>query len=235
MTQLAVPAAGPATTDECPRAERVTKALLGYGMLAGPVYVAVSLAQVFTRSGFDPTRHQWSLLANGDLGWIQVANFAVAGLMLVAAAVGLRRALGGGRAARWAPRLMVAFGASLVAAAAFPADPALGFPAGTPQGQAAVTGTGLVHFAAAGVGFACIAAAAFVLARRYAADGRRAWARYSRATAVVFLAGFACVASGGGSAAANLAFTVAVLLVFAWITAISRDWYRAVAASPSVR
>ena len=55
----------------------------------------MSLAQALTRDGFDLSRHAWSLLANGDLGWIQIANFIVTGLMIVAAAVGPAPALAG--------------------------------------------------------------------------------------------------------------------------------------------
>jgi len=89
---VARPAAASGTA--CDPATRVTRSLLGYGVIAGPVYVTVSLAQVFTRRGFDPLRHEWSLLANGHLGWIQIANFVLSGLMMVAAAAGLRRAMG---------------------------------------------------------------------------------------------------------------------------------------------
>ena len=71
----------------------MTRSLLGYGIIAGPLYVAVSVTQALVRPGFDPTRHAWSLLANGDWGWIQIANFIVTGLMTVAFAVGLRRCL----------------------------------------------------------------------------------------------------------------------------------------------
>ncbi|MFI7708138.1 hypothetical protein [Nonomuraea sp. NPDC049480] len=35
------------------------------------------MAQALTQEGFDPARHPWSFLANGDLGWIQTANFVV--------------------------------------------------------------------------------------------------------------------------------------------------------------
>ena len=50
---------------DCEPADRVTKSLLGYGVIAGPVYVVVALAQAVTRDGFDLARHQWSLLSNG--------------------------------------------------------------------------------------------------------------------------------------------------------------------------
>ena len=44
----------------------------------------MSLAQALTRDGFDLTRHPWSLLTNGDLGWIQITNFVLTGLMVLA-------------------------------------------------------------------------------------------------------------------------------------------------------
>ncbi|MEP6798595.1 MAG: DUF998 domain-containing protein, partial [Lapillicoccus sp.] len=76
---------------DCAGPDRVTKSLLGYGVLAGPFTVGLSLAQAFTRPGFDLTRHPWSLLENGDLGWLQVTNFVLTGLMVIAFAVGLAR------------------------------------------------------------------------------------------------------------------------------------------------
>jgi hypothetical protein len=220
----------PGATD-CDPATRVTRSLLGYGVIAGPVFVAVSLAQAFTRGGFDLRRHEWSLLANGHLGWIQTANFVVSGLLMVAMSVGLRRALRAGRGAaagrgRWAPRLFAGYGLGLVGAGIFRADPAFGFPAGTPDGPGAISWHGMLHLVTASVGFACLIAACVVLARRCSAEGRRGWAAYSWATGVVFLAGFAGVASGAGNVAINLAFTAAVLLAWAWISAVSVHYYR---------
>ena len=195
--------AAPASTGRhhtCDPEDRVTKSLLGYGVIAGPCCVVVSLAQALTRPGFDLSRHEWSLMANGERGWIQVANLVVTGLMVIAFAVGLRRALATGTGARWAPRLVAVYGVSLVAAGLLRADPALGFPAGTPAGPGPVSWHGTAHFEAGGIGFSCLAIACFVLAerssaRRYSAERRRGWARFSRLTGVVFLAGFAMVAS----------------------------------------
>ncbi len=212
----------------CDPASRVTKSLLGYGVLAGPFYVGVALAQAFTRDGFDSTVHAWSMLALGEHGWIQVANLALTGLMLVAFAVGLRRALAPGRGARWAPRLVAAYGLSMVAAAAFPADAAYGFPVGTPEGPGTVSWHGMLHLAAGAVGFTCLAVACFVIARRFSAEGRRPWAVVSRVVGVAFLAGFGAVAAGAGAPAANLAFIAAVVVVFGWITAVAADRYRSV-------
>jgi hypothetical protein len=218
------------TQATCDPATSVTKSLLAYGVLAGPVYVLTSVAQGLTRDGFEFTRHPWSLLANGSLGWIQVVNFIASGLMVVAMAVGLRRALRTGRGATWAPRLIAGYGLSVVAAGVFKADPALGFPAGTPVDGAPVTWHGIVHFGAAGVGFSCLIAACFVLARRFTADGHRGLAAASRITGVVFLAGFAAVASGGRAAGLTVAFVIAVATVWAWLAAVSLHLYRRAAA-----
>ncbi|KAB8188127.1 DUF998 domain-containing protein [Microbispora catharanthi] len=209
-----------ATARTCDRETSVTRSLLGYGVIAGPVYVGVSLTEALTRDGFDLSRHAWSLLANGDLGWIHIANFVLAGAMTIAFAVGLRRAHGGG----WAPRLLAVYGLSLLAAGAFRADPAGGFPRGVPAGE--VSWHGLAHLASGGVGFACLVAACFVLARRFARRGRAAWAWSSRATGALFAAGFLAVASGAGAAWANLAFTGAVVLGWSWISALAVHTYR---------
>jgi len=202
-----------------------TRSLLRYGIVAGPVYVAVSLAQAFTRDGFDLRRHAWSLLENGPLGWIQVANFVVTGLATVAAAVGLYRALGPGRTRTWVPPLVGAYGVSLVGAGVFRADPAPGFPAGTPTGTV-VSWHGMLHFMIGGVGFLCLVAACLVLARRFARDGRRGLARFSAVTGVAFLAGFAGIASGSHGPT-TLAFAAAVVLVCGWLSTVSVRFYRA--------
>src|SRR2546423_3938344 len=169
----------------CTPTGRVTRSLLGYGVLAGPLYVTVSLAQAVTRDGFDLARQQWSLLSNGALGWIQVANFVVTGLMVIASAAGLRRSLG----TTWAPRLVTIYGAGLVCAGIFRADPALGFPPGTPAGTGTVSWHGLLHFVAGGIGFAGLIAACFVGARRFPAQGRAGWAAHPPPTRGPFLAG----------------------------------------------
>jgi hypothetical membrane protein len=197
--------------------------LLAAGVVAGPLYVLVSVAQGLTRDGFDFTRHPWSLLANGDLGWIQVANLVVTGLLVIAFAVGMQRRPETGT---WAPRLIAAYGVSLIAAGVFRADPALGFPAGTPEAVGAVSWRGMLHFVAGGIGFACLIAACLVAGRRFAVAGRRGWAVVSRVIGIVFLAGFVAVGSGGGNVAVNLTFTAAVILVWAWVTAYAAHLHR---------
>ena len=229
MTAQLIDTALPAASTCDDPAARVTKSLLGYGVIAGPLYVGVSLAQALTREGFDLTRHAWSQLALGEHGWIQVANLAVTGLMLVAFAVGLRRALGDGVASRWAPRLVAVFGLSLVAAAIFPADPSMGFPAGTPEGPGAVSWHGLLHLAAAGIGFTCMAIAGVVIARRFRAEGRQGAAVTARTIGIVFLLTFLAMAGSGALPVTIVAFIAAVVLVMGGTAALAADRYRHVA------
>ena len=229
MTETTAPRV-PATTahQACSPDGRITRSLLGYGVLAGPFYIAVSLAQGLTRDGFDLSRHEWSLLANGPSGWIQMLNLVLTGLMVVAAAVGFRRALGKGRAGRWASRLLAVYGVALVAAGVFRADPMNGFPVGTPDGPPAQpTLHGTLHIAAGGVGFLALVAATWLLAACFRQDGRRRQAIWTRATGAVFLVAFAGIASGATSPAVNLAFTAAVVLTWAWLSLTSLRQYRA--------
>jgi hypothetical protein len=207
-------------TVRCDRESRITKSLLGYGVIAGPIYVVVSLAQALTRQGFDLTRHAWSLLSTGDLGWIQVTNFVLTGLMTVAAAVGLRRAAAG----RWASALVAGYGLSLVAAGVFRADPAAGFPAGTAENGMSWHGT--LHLLAGSAGVVCLIAACVLVGRSFARSGHRGWAAYSWIAGFALLAGFAGVASGSHGAATTLPFAGAVILVSSWLTALSVRLYR---------
>lgn len=217
--------AGTTSSPEELTADRVTKSLLGYGVIAGPVYVVASVVQGALREGFDFSRHAWSQLALGGPGWIQVTNFVVTGLMVIAAAVGLRRALVPGPAATWTPLLLGAFGVSLLAAAAFPVDPAGGFPADLPQATA-ISGHAMAHLLAGAIGFPCLAAALIVLARRLSREGSGRLATACRVVGPLFLAGFLGMASGLLGVAGVPVFVLAVVAVFALLTTVSVHRYR---------
>lgn len=215
--------------EECAPGTRVTKSLLGYGVLAGPFYVIVVLVQALIRPGFSLAHDDASLLSNGSLGWIQIANFVVTGLMVIACAVGLRRALASGRASVWGPILLGVYGLGLICAGIFVADPMYGFPPGSAAGRPTViTGHGMLHIVAAGIAFLCLVAACFVFSRRFAAEHRRGWTWFSRATGVAFLAAFAGLASGSNSPVVVLAFWAALILAWAWLGALAVHMYRRV-------
>lgn len=144
--------------------------------------------------------------------------------MTIAAAVGVRRALGPGGVSAWASGLLGAYGLGVFCAGIFRADPSDGFPPGTPPGMGEVSWHGLAHFAIAGLGFLCLVAACLVMGTWFGRRSEAGWAWYSRITGLVFLASFLALSSGG--AAAILVFTAAVVAVWVWLSAVSVKLYR---------
>ncbi|TDB73204.1 DUF998 domain-containing protein [Micromonospora sp. KC721] len=160
MATIAVPAAR--------TVRRRSGRLLLAGALAGPVFFASAIIQMLTRAGFDITRHPISQLATGDLGWIQITTFVLAGLGGLALAFGIKRTLTDGTGRRALPVLVGIFGVGLIAAGVFTMDPEYGFPVGTPDEPAAqMSWHSVVHSAAAAVAFTALAIAAIVLTVRH--------------------------------------------------------------------
>lgn len=154
---------------------RPTRLLLLGGVVAAPLFLAVWALQALTRDGFRPTYHPLSLLALGDGGWVQIANFVVTGLLLVGAGVGLRRALDRRARSTWVAVLVGLMGVGLVVAGVFVTDPGAGFPAGAPDGAPVMSWHGAVHE----VGFVltqlAFVALAVVLAVRFGRASQRGW------------------------------------------------------------
>jgi hypothetical protein len=136
------------------------------GMLAGPLFLLVSFAQMPGRAGFDPTKHAFSFLLLGPGGWIQALNFVAGGLLLVAGGVGLRRVCG-----RVAGALACAVGLGMIAGGLFPPDPYRGYPPGSAEGP--MSTSGLLHAVAFTTAMVSWAALLAVLGRWFAGRGRR--------------------------------------------------------------
>jgi hypothetical membrane protein len=182
----------------------------------GALYLAAGLTQGYVRDGFDFGRHALSHLANGPGGWVQTTNFVVSGVMVIGAAVGIARVLQS-RATGW---LLGSFGASMIAAALFPADPVDGFPPGTPLGvPTTVSTTGLIHFAAGGIGFLTLAAACFVAARALSRRERPSMARLSFVCGLAVLIGFFGPVAIPAAGLAGIWF--AVVAGWAWLALTS--------------
>jgi hypothetical protein len=197
-----------------------TRGLLVCGAVAGPLFVTVVVAQALTRTGFDLTRDAASLLDDGPWGWIQAANFIVTGLLLIAAAAGLRHNLRTGPGHKWIPRLLTIAGAGMVGGGVFHPDPSGGFPPGTPPGASAVASWhGLAHMACGSAAFLALIAACFVLARRLAASGQRHAAACSRIVGALCAAGVVTAGAPHGS----LTLFTGVSLALLWVaTATTR-------------
>jgi hypothetical protein len=92
------------------------RVLLRCGVLAGPLFVATFTAHGAALSGYDTRRHPVSSLALAPQGWVQTANFVVAGCLYGPLAVGLRLSDGRGPRKRLGAVLVGAAAAGLVGA-----------------------------------------------------------------------------------------------------------------------
>lgn len=100
------------------------------GVVAGPLFLAVAMAQVALVPGFDLDRHPLSLLALGPWGLVQIADFVVTGVLLSLAGTGLGRVMPSGPGSVWGPRLVAGFGFGMILSGVFVADPSDGVPGG---------------------------------------------------------------------------------------------------------
>jgi hypothetical protein len=201
--------------DECTLAARVTKSLFGYGVIAGPLYVLASVIDGATRAGFSFTRDSWSVLSLGSRGWIHIVVFILTGLMVLAAAVALRRHLAP-KFGRSAALFLGFYGAMLILAGIFQPDPTSGAP----------TWHGLLHLAAGGLGFIAFAITTFIVARRFFRQSSAGWAWFSIVSGALLIVGFGFIASGTSSAVTVLVFTATVVLSWVWLSIVSVRFYR---------
>ncbi|MFI9550955.1 DUF998 domain-containing protein [Nonomuraea endophytica] len=190
-----------------------TRALLGCGVVAGPVFVASFLLQGAVLAGYDPLRHPVSSLALGPYGWVQSATFIGCGLLVVAFAVALH--------GLWGRLLLGVWGLSLVGAGVFITDPVGGYPAGTPP-LSDYTTSGLLHDLFAIPTLLALPIACLVLARRFGT----AWTVYSLVTAAAFpalwiLAGLGFQQDPSLVELAGLFQRAAIITAWAWITTLA--------------
>lgn len=202
------------------RSEETTKLMLAAGIVAGPLFHIVPLIEMFVRPGFDMNRHAISMLSLGDRGWIMISTFVVSGLLAITCAIGMGRALAGSRGGRWGPLLAGVFGAGMVAAGIFSADPGMGFPPGAPEGMpASMSWHAVLHGIAFMVTFLALIVACFVFARGFALAGRNGWAAYCAATGVATPA--LIVMGMAGVIVPGVAFFVASMVAWLLVVAVA--------------
>ena len=210
----------------------LTRSLLRCGLTAGPVFVAVFLAEGAVREGYRPLRHPVSSLALGSRGWVQTGNFAATGALMLAGAAGLYRAAGRSGAAdpadvgRAGSALIGAAGAGLLASASFVTDPVSGYPPGTSDAIEHPSRTGTIHNLSAIPVFLGLPAAALTSGWRSWRTGQRGFGLYSAGTAVVMLATMLLFSAGFGQAPrlvnlGGLFQRISIITGFAWVGAVA--------------
>jgi hypothetical membrane protein len=203
-----------------------TKALLACGVIGGPLFVGAFLIEGATRADYDPLRHPVSSLALDDFGWMQVANFIVTGLLMLAFAIGLRLTLRPLRGSIWGPLLVGVWAIGLLGAGIFVTDPVSGYPPGTSDRLSGYCWHGALHDLFSLAAFVALSVACFVFGRWFAARSERGWAIYSAITGVVFAVAFVLSSAGFGQIEgfvdlAGLFQRIAVIIGFGWLTLLA--------------
>ncbi|HSE61810.1 MAG TPA: DUF998 domain-containing protein [Candidatus Saccharimonadales bacterium] len=161
-----------------------TRAALWVGVITPLLCIGIFTVDGATREHYDVWRQWISHLSLGERGWLGMANLAMTGIGLLAAAYGIKHAIVSGRRAKWPHRLVAAAGVGFIVASVFKQDPGLGYPPGVAASTGSVADS--IHGVAALLLFGSLIALCFVSAKRY---GRR-WNIYSIVSAWVTIVAF---------------------------------------------
>jgi hypothetical protein len=160
-----------------------------------------------------------------------VVVLILTGLMVIAAGIGFGRELKAQGERRTAAWFLGGFGTGMVGAGIFTADPADGFPIGSPAGPTtSISWHGLLHLALGGLGFLSLVIACILIAVRFQRQGAAGWFWFSLVTGILYLGAFVGIASGSPTTATVLGFTGAVVLAFLWLLLFSRKLFYLIAA-----
>lgn len=203
--------------------------LLLCGVALAPLFYIVVTAQLLNRAGFDIRIYPLSLLSLGDLGWIQITNFITTGILAIACAIGMRRALRETLGETVIPLTVSLFGVGMLLAGVFPPDPLPGFPPGTPAIVATMSQHAQVHGIGFALAFTSLTVACFVFARREFQIGSGTWGSYCAATGIatpILVALGMLVPRMTG-----VAFFIVGMVAFGWLSATAARLYFAKANS----
>jgi hypothetical protein len=199
-----------------------TRIMLICGALAGPLFSLIWFITGLTRANYDPMRHPISALSLGEFGWTQVTNFIVTGILTLALAAGLWKALRSRSGSVWVLILISIATIGFLGTALFATDPLNSYPPGTPAILLPPTLTGSLHVFFASFIFG-LPAACFLLARYFDGQGEHIWAIYSKISAITFtilylitIAGFLQV--DGLVNYAGLLQRVSLTIILTWMT-----------------
>jgi len=189
------------------------------GVIAGPLFLLVSLVDGATRTGYDSMSMPISLLAVGDRGWVQTLNFLVTGVLFGLFALGVYESLHERATASFLGPLLIALMAfGVVMAGLFTTDPGGGFPPGvTPPRVATMHGT--LHDVASLLVFPTLVVCCLYFAVWFYRRSQQGWAAYSAASGLILAVAFGTMLAGynGNEAVFHIAgLAQRIFLVVGW-------------------
>ena len=197
------------------------RALLMCGVVAGPLFMIVSIVQGVTRQSFNLTHQPISFLSLGSLGWLQMSNFVVAGLLVMVFSIGVRQTLRSEAGGSGRPFAVSGVGLGLIIAGLFHPDPGFGYPQGTPEGApTTITYHSQMHGVGFTLSFVFFVIACVVFARAEAKQRRWLWVVYTAVSAVASLV----LALWPGNDGIALRDLFAAVFLWAWMT-VHAVWF----------
>jgi hypothetical protein len=202
------------------------------GALSGPLFILTFIIEGVMRKHYSEVSNPVSMLALGSFGWVQVINFLITGVLVLAFANGLWR--------RYRTSPVMSASASLIAILAFGIIGAGVFTtdAGVVQLHGLLNQTwhlslhGLFHRCFAASTFLVLPASSFVMARQFCQWRQTGWAIYSLLSGIgsllfFFLLAHAIDLTDGVGGYAGLYERISIVIGLGWLSILAVKLLRA--------
>jgi len=130
------------------------------------------------------------------MGWVQVTNFIVSGVLILLFAIGFRHATLLLNGSVWRSRFIGAVGLGLVGDGIFSSDPVFGYPMNVPLATEQFTTRGHLHDLFAVIILLSLVVVCFKFRNMFKENGNKIWATYSLISAISILIAFILAALG---------------------------------------
>jgi len=203
-----------------------TKALFICGAIAGPLFISAVLMEGATRTDYNSFRYPLSSLSIGELGWMQIANFILTGILLLIFSIGSKQIFNSSKRKFRGHLFIMLVGIGLIGAGICSTDPVYGYPPDKPLMLAQFTVRGHLHDAFSMLVFICLPAGCFVFRKRFITAGENGWANYSAISGFAIIVTFVLAAMGfkqlpGFADYAGLFQRLCVTIGLTWMTLLS--------------
>jgi hypothetical protein len=196
------------------------------GAIAGPLFVITVLIEGAARTHYSAFLYPLSSLSIGNMGWAQISNFIITGILLLFFSLGLKQVFNATGSKFRGPLLIGLAGIGLIGAGIFVTDPVFGYPANEPLRLRQFTFHGHLHDLFSMFVFICLPWACFVFRKNFIRTGKQKLAAYSAITGFAMIAFFIAGSIGFKQVAgfvnyAGLFQRLCVFVGLTWVVVLS--------------